>query len=74
MGWGRLNQRKIRSALFRERGWPNPLPRARLYAAALERLGSYGKVARQYGVTREEVCTCRCCGGFLHARSRPWNG
>lgn len=55
MGWGRVNQRQIRSALFHERGWPNPVPRARFYAAALKRLGSYGKVAREYGVTREEV-------------------
>jgi hypothetical protein len=55
MGWGKVNQRKLRSALFRERGWPNPVRRARTYAAALKRLGSYGKVAREYGVTREEV-------------------
>lgn len=55
MGWGRVNRRKIRSALFYQRGWPNPVPRARLYSAALKRLGSYGKVAREFGVTREEV-------------------
>ncbi len=55
IGWGRVNQRKIRPAAFHERGWPNPVRRARRYVAALERLGSYGKVARWYGVTREEV-------------------
>ena len=36
MGWGRVNRRKIRSALFHQRGWPNPIRRARLYAASLE--------------------------------------
>lgn len=29
--------------------------RARLYAVAFDRLGSYGKVAREFGVSREEV-------------------
>src|SRR5882762_6654712 len=28
MGWGRVNRRKIRSAPFNQRGWPNPIRRA----------------------------------------------
>lgn len=56
MGWGRVNRRKLRSALHRERGWPNPIVRARVYTQALDRLGSYGRVAQEFGVTREEVC------------------
>jgi hypothetical protein len=56
MGWERSNQRKIRSALVRERGWPNPVHRARIYEEALERLGSYGRVGREFGVSRIEVC------------------
>lgn len=39
-----------------EKGWPNPIPRARIYQQALEVEGSYGKVAKKFGVSREEVC------------------
>ncbi len=36
---------------------PNPIPRARLYAKALaDQDASYADVAKQHGVTREEVC------------------
>jgi hypothetical protein len=56
MGWGRMNQRRLRAAERLERGWPNPIPRARLYQRALEVEGSYGKVAKRFGVSREEVC------------------
>ncbi len=56
MGWGRVKQRRLRAAKRLQQGWPNPIPRARLYQRALEVEGSYGKVARRFGVTREEVC------------------
>lgn len=56
MGWGRVNQRRLRTAKRLEKGWPNPIPRARLYQRALEVEGSYGKVAKRFDVTREEVC------------------
>lgn len=56
MGWGRVNQRRLRAAKRLEKGWPNPIPRARLYQQALKVEGSYGKVAKKFGVTREEVC------------------
>src|SRR5437764_12097423 len=56
MGWGRVNQRRLRAARRLEQGWPNPIPRARLYLRALDVEGSYGKVAKKFCVTREEVC------------------
>jgi hypothetical protein len=56
IGWGRVNQRRLRAAQRLQQGWPNPIPRARLYQEALEVQGSYGKVAKRFGVTREEVC------------------
>ncbi len=56
MGWGRVNQRRQRAAKRLEQGRPNPIPRARIYQRALEVEGSYGKVAKKFGVTREEVC------------------
>ena len=56
MGWGRVNQRRLRAAKRLEKGWPNPIPRARRYLRALEVEGSYGKVAKKFGVTRQEVC------------------
>ena len=56
MGWGRVNQRRLRAAERLELGWPNPIPRARIYQRALEVEGSYGNAAKRFGVTREEVC------------------
>lgn len=56
IGWGRVNQRRLRAARRLREGWPNPIPRARLYQQALPVEGSYGKVAKKFGVTREEVC------------------
>ncbi len=56
MGWDRVNQRRLRAAKRLEKGWPNPIPRARMYQRALKVEGSYGKVAKRFGVTREEVC------------------
>lgn len=56
MGWGRVNQRRLRAAKRLEQGWPNPIPRARMYQRALEVEGSYGKVAKKFSVTRQEVC------------------
>lgn len=56
IGWGRGNQRRARAAQRLQQGWPNPIPRARLYQEALEADGSYGKVAKRFGVSREEVC------------------
>lgn len=56
MGWGREKQRKLRAERRLEQGWPNPFQRARLYMEALEAEGSYGKVAKRFGVTRQEVC------------------
>lgn len=51
-----MNQRRLRAARRLREGWPNPIPRARLYQQALPVEGSYGKVAKKFGVTREEVC------------------
>lgn len=56
IGWGRVNQRRAKAAQRLEQGWPNPIPRARLYQEALVADGSYGKVAERFGVSREEVC------------------
>jgi hypothetical protein len=56
IGWGRVNQRRIRAAQRLQQGWPNPISRARLYEEALKVEGSYGKVARRFGVSREKVC------------------
>ena len=56
MGRGRVNQRRLRAAKRLEKGWANPIPRARLYQRAPEVEGSYGKVAKKFGVTPEEVC------------------
>ncbi len=56
IGWDRVNQRRVRVAQRLQQGWPNPIPRARLYQTALEVEGSYGKVAHRFGVSREEVC------------------
>lgn len=56
IGWDRVNQRRARAAQRLQQGWPNPIPRARLYQEALAVEGSYGKVAARFGVSREEVC------------------
>ncbi len=45
IGWGRVNQHRAKAAQRLEQGWPNPIPRARLYQEALVADGSYGKVA-----------------------------
>ena len=56
MGWGRVNKRRLRATERMQKSWPNPIPRARLYHQALKAEGSYGKVAKKFAVTREEVC------------------
>lgn len=56
IGWDRVNQRRAKAAQSLREGWPNPIPRARMYHEALEVDGSYGKVAHRFGVSREEVC------------------
>jgi hypothetical protein len=28
MGWGRMNQRRLRATRRLQQGWPNPIPRA----------------------------------------------
>jgi hypothetical protein len=56
IGWGRVNQRRTRAAQRTEQGWPNPIPHIRLYQEALVVDGSFGRVAKRFGVSREEVC------------------
>jgi hypothetical protein len=56
--WARgLSKRALRRAAFLAREVPNPIRRARKYEAALAAgKRSYRGVAREFGVTREEVC------------------
>ena len=58
LGLERIAKRAARRAARLERGYPNPIPRARAYAAALDESAnaSYATVAARFGVTRAEVC------------------
>jgi len=57
LGLERTNKRRLRAQARLERGYPNPIHRARRYDEMIQRQGaSYAEVAKQCGVTREEVC------------------
>jgi len=56
LGVERTSKRRLRRAARLAKGYPNPIARARKYEAAIANGSSQAEVARQFGVTRQEVC------------------